>query len=41
VERSSLPASKLDAKTKYTAKIRGGSTGVKDLAGKHLVSDYS
>jgi hypothetical protein len=35
------PASKLDAKTKYTAKIKGGAAGVKDLAGNPLASDYS
>jgi len=33
------PSSKLDAKTRYTAKIKGGSTGVKDLAGNPLASD--
>ena len=34
------PASKLDAKTRYTAKIKGGETGVKDLADNPLTSDY-
>jgi Tol biopolymer transport system component len=32
------PSSKLDAKTKYTAKIKGGAAGVKDLAGNPLAS---
>ena len=35
------PSSKLDAKTRYTAKIKGGSTGVKDLAGNPVDSDFS
>jgi hypothetical protein len=35
------PSSKLDAKTRYTAKIKGGQNGVKDLAGNPLASDYS
>jgi hypothetical protein len=35
------PASKLDAKTRYTAKIKGGPNGVKDLAGNPLASDFS
>jgi hypothetical protein len=35
------PSTKLDAKTKYTAKIKGGATGVKDLAGNSLASDFS
>ena len=30
------PSSKLDARTKYTAKIKGGTNGVKDLAGLQL-----
>jgi hypothetical protein len=33
------PASRLDAKTKYTVKIKGGATGVKDLAGNPLDQD--
>jgi M6 family metalloprotease-like protein len=35
------PSSKLDAKTRYTAKIEGGQNGVKDLAGHALGSDFS
>jgi Tol biopolymer transport system component len=35
------PSSKLDAKTRYTAKIKGGQSGVKDLAGNPLASDFS
>jgi Bacterial Ig-like domain len=35
------PSSKLDAKTRYTAKITGGATGVKDLAGNPLSSNFS
>jgi Tol biopolymer transport system component len=35
------PSSKLDAMTRYTAQIKGGATGVKDLAGNQLASDYS
>jgi hypothetical protein len=35
------PSQKLDAKTRYTAKIKGGATGVKDLAGNPLASDFS
>jgi hypothetical protein len=35
------PASKLDAKTRYMTKIKGGQSGVKDLAGNPLASDYS
>jgi hypothetical protein len=35
------PLQRLDAKTRYTAKIKGGSTGVKDLAGNPLASDFS
>ena len=35
------PSSRLDAKTKYTAKIKGGADGVKDLAGNPLASDFS
>jgi Tol biopolymer transport system component len=35
------PSSKLDAKTRYTAKIKGGADGVKDLAGNPLASDFS
>ena len=30
------PSSKLDRNTKYTAKIKGGTNGVKDLAGLQL-----
>ena len=35
------PSQRLDAKRRYTAKIKGGSTGVKDLAGNPLASDFS
>ena len=35
------PASKLDAKTNYTVKIKGGLTGVKDLAGNPLDQDQN
>ena len=35
------PSQWLDAKSRYTAKIKGGSTGVKDLAGNPLASDYT
>jgi Bacterial Ig-like domain/HYR domain len=35
------PSSRLDAKTRYTAKIKGDATGVKDLAGNPLASDFS
>jgi len=35
------PSERLDAKTRYTAKIKGGATGVKDLAGNPLSSDFS
>jgi hypothetical protein len=35
------PSKRLDAKTRYTAKIKGGATGVKDLAGNPLTSDFS
>jgi len=34
------PPLKLDAKTKYTAKILGKTSGVKDLAGNFLAEDY-
>ena len=36
-----IPSTKLDAKTRYTAKIRGGATGVTDVAGNPLASDFS
>jgi Ca2+-binding RTX toxin-like protein len=35
------PASDLEANTSYTATLKGGSTGVKDLAGNALGQDYS
>jgi hypothetical protein len=35
------PSSKLDANKTYTAKIKGGATGVKDLADNPLASDFS
>jgi hypothetical protein len=35
------PASNLEANTTYTATIKGGSTGAKDLAGNALAQDYS
>jgi probable HAF family extracellular repeat protein len=35
------PSERLDAKTRYTAKIKGGSNGVKDLVGNPLTSDIS
>ena len=35
------PASNLEANTAYTATIKGGGTGAKDLAGNVLVQDYS
>jgi hypothetical protein len=35
------PSSTLDAKTKYTANIQGGTSGVKDLAGNALAPDYT
>ena len=35
------PSSKLDAKTKYTAQIKEGQIGVKDLAGNPLAADFS
>ena len=34
------PPQKLDAKTKYTANIKGGQNGVKDPAGNALPEDY-
>jgi probable HAF family extracellular repeat protein len=36
-----IPSSKLDAKVTYTVKIKGGESGVKDLAGNALASDYT
>jgi hypothetical protein len=35
------PSTKLDASKTYTAKIKGGATGVKDLADNPLASDFS
>src|SRR5215217_5359009 len=35
------PDSTLEASTSYTATIKGGSTGVKDLAGNALAQDYT
>jgi Big-like domain-containing protein/WD40 repeat protein len=35
------PASDLEANTTYTARVKGGSSGAKDLAGNALEQDYS
>src|SRR5215217_444737 len=35
------PSERLDANNSYTAKIKGDATGVKDLAGNPLASDFS
>ena len=35
------PASDLEANTSYTARVTGGSSGAKDLAGNALAQDYS
>jgi Tol biopolymer transport system component len=40
-EATFYPASNLEANTTYTATIKGGDTGVKDLAGNALERDYS